>query len=73
MTLEQILQYVGPGPLAGIIAVAWFFYPVYKRHVKGLEQMVILKRCDIRLQKALLEFLKKEGHDVKIPDLIEEI
>lgn len=72
-TLDQILQWLGPGPLAAIVVIAWFLLPIYRRHVSALEKGNILRRCTNRLLKANLEFLKKEGHDVQIPDLSEEI
>ena len=71
--LETILQYVGPGPLAGIIIVAWLWLPWYRRQVKVQEKELILRRCQVRMLHAVAKWLKGEGHEITVPDLTEEI
>lgn len=88
MTLEQILQFVGPGPLAAIIAVAWLFtkfvWPTIKQwkdedqqlksdDIKAREKDNTLRRCQIKLDLAILKWLKEQGQNVEIPDLTNEI
>jgi len=75
--LTQILQLLGPGPVAVILACAIWFLPKYlaSEKQKALDQQAEnqLKRLQLRVWAALGKFLKEQGHEIDMPEIPPEI
>ncbi len=72
---ELISQIFGPAaPM--LIAFIWagrWFYPIYKRHVRALERDIILRTYQLKVLKAHGTFLKEQGHEIEVPELINSV
>jgi len=78
----------GFGPIVTVMGAAWYMMKSYnkRREAEHAEEIRVkelevaartkeneLRRMGIRQNNALLKFLKEQGHDVQIPDLITEV
>jgi hypothetical protein len=85
--LDLITRY-DLGPIATIVAGVIYLWNRYsklreaehkaeieirEKEVKQREKENQLRHMKIQLDRALLKFLKGEGHDIEIPDLTREI
>ncbi len=73
ISLETILQLVGPGPVVAILFLLWKLKPTYDRHVKALQRDNTLRKIQIRQTEALMNFLKENGHEIQAPDITKEL
>lgn len=77
MDFTEIIQLVGPGPVAVMLGIAWYALPKYFKgrdeDAARAERENTLRKVQIRINLSLLQFLKEKGYDVKIPDITETL
>lgn len=67
--VRLLLQYVDSG-FGGIIVLLLIVgVPWYKRDIKAREEANRLEKIRIKVMSSTLNFFKKEGYDVQIPDI----
>lgn len=70
---NDIVQMIGPGPVAVLLAIAWKALPMWKADIESRQEANKLKRFGIKLKLANAKFLKEQGYEIDIPDITEAI
>jgi hypothetical protein len=67
-----ISQILGPAApmIVAIIWLARWYRPIYDRQIRAAEHDIILRRQRLKICRAHLQFLKEQGYEIEIPDLI---
>ena len=80
-SIDEVLNYTGTGSLTGVLFLLWYIiryiWPVYRKQrdddILARQDDNKLKRTEMRVLACFLEHLKKEGYEIDVPDLKQEI